>query len=204
MKTLIVYYSRTGTTKSVASEIKGLLSADMEELEDVRSRGGIGGYMRSAAEATLGIPTYLRATRKDAAAYGLVIIGTPVWNASVSSPVRTYLEANRHLLHRVAFFCTMGGRGAEKTFRQMESICGRKPIATLSLREADVRHARGHRVESFVESLRKLDAGARTDGASAMSLLSLQRTKGKGSPLSRECLARSSHAMRVVAACTRE
>jgi hypothetical protein len=47
MKTLIVFYSRTGRTRKAAGLLADLLGAEMEELaEPGVDRSGIGGFLR--------------------------------------------------------------------------------------------------------------------------------------------------------------
>jgi hypothetical protein len=67
-----------------------------------------------------------------------VVIGTPVWAWSVSSPVRAYLTANKGRLPAVAFFCTLGGKGSETAFGQMQEIVGKPPRATCAITARDV------------------------------------------------------------------
>jgi flavodoxin len=156
-RTLVVYYSRTGTTRSVARAIQEELGCEIERITDTKHRGGVLGWMRSAVDAILHRPAALRAMSTDPADYELVILGSPVWNASVSAPVRTYLEENGDRIRRVAFFCTFGtfgGRGSARALRQMEAACRKRPIATLGLREKDVdRRAFVPRVQTFVGAL---------------------------------------------------
>jgi hypothetical protein len=68
--------------------------------------------------------------------YALVILGGPVWGGRMAAPVQTY--ALRHGLQasQVAFFCTMGGRGADAAFERLAKDCGRRPVATLALDSA--------------------------------------------------------------------
>jgi hypothetical protein len=56
----------------------------------------------------------------------------------VSSPVRTFLVQNKAVLDRVAFFCTYGGSGNERTFRQMAEVCGKAAVATMAVRDREV------------------------------------------------------------------
>ncbi|MBE3088681.1 MAG: flavodoxin family protein, partial [Actinobacteria bacterium] len=42
---LVVYYSRTGTTRKVAEYITKQLGADMEEIIDMKKRSGIWGFL---------------------------------------------------------------------------------------------------------------------------------------------------------------
>jgi multimeric flavodoxin WrbA len=94
--------------------------------------------------------------------YDLVIVGTPVWNAFVSAPVRTFLHANRDRIRHVAFFCTQGGRGSARAFRQMETVCGQNPVATLVVGSGAVRRADlATRVQAFASALKSISLGER-------------------------------------------
>lgn len=137
MKALVVYYSRTGNTKALARQIAVALGAEaeIEEITDRANRRGILGYLRSGREAWFRRRAELVPSDVDPSAFDLVVIGTPVWNASLSSPVRTFLEDHMKALRSVAFFCTMGGRGSNRVFRQMEAACRKPPLATLARTE---------------------------------------------------------------------
>lgn len=152
-RALVVYYSRTGHTRIVGEKIAVMLGCATEELVDLKHREGLLGYLRASLDATLGRPAELAPTKHDPSAYDLVIIGTPIWNASASSPVRTYLSAHRGHIKRLAFFLTHGGGGSARAIRQLDRIAGRKPIASLVLRTAEIDRAEiDARVRSFVEA----------------------------------------------------
>ena len=51
-KVLIVYFSRSGATRTLAEAIARALHADLEELKERRSRAGIIGWLRSGYEGT--------------------------------------------------------------------------------------------------------------------------------------------------------
>lgn len=139
-KVLVVYYSRAGHTKRVARAVATALEADVEELHDPTDRSGLLGYLRSAVEAYAGALVPLEHPRRDPGDYDVVVVGTPVWSVSVSSPARTYLWHERERLPQVAFLATMGGAGDERAFEQMRAVAGRAPIATLAVRERAVQH----------------------------------------------------------------
>jgi len=138
MKSLVVFYSMTGTTKKVAETIRKILKCDSEEILDMRPRKGVLGYLRSGKEAMLKNLCKIKEAKKNPALYDLTIIGTPVWSFNVSSPVRAYLHHNKEKFSRVAFFCTMGGSGGKNAFAEMEKICGKGPVALLELRAREV------------------------------------------------------------------
>ena len=90
-KILVVYYSRTGTTQKIAKEISGRLGADMEEVVDKKNRKGIIGWIRAGRDAGAKRLTEIEEPQRDPGLYGLVIIGTPIWNGTISTPIRTYI-----------------------------------------------------------------------------------------------------------------
>lgn len=153
---LVVYYSLSGTTRKVAGTIASALGADLEEIADTAERAGPLGYLRSGIEGMLGMPSEIRRPEKNPAAYDLVVVGTPVWTWSVSSPVREYLTWMGGSARRIAFFATEGGAGASRAFGQMEELCGgRSPLATLELAGPELSDgSAAARIEAFVETVR--------------------------------------------------
>lgn len=151
---LVVYYSRTGTTRKLAAAVAAALGCDSEAIVEPSSRSGMLGYLRSALEARRQVPSRIAAAAKDPSRYDLVVIGTPVWAWSLSSPVRAYLLANKAKLPAVAFFCTLGGAGSDKAFAQMQEVAGKPPVDCLAVTAAEVASGNyGPRVAMFAEAL---------------------------------------------------
>lgn len=154
-RTLVVYYSRTGTTHEAAEAIKNELGCAIERIEDTTNRSGIFGYLRSGFQAALRRHTVLRPLSHAASDYDLVIIGSPVWNASLSAPVRSYLKDNRHRIRNAAFFLTYGGSGSARALRQMEEVYGNRPVASLAVRMHELHHTDfAGKVRAFASALR--------------------------------------------------
>lgn len=156
-KILVVYFSRDGHTRAIAREIAKGCGGDTEAITERGDRAGPWGYLRSALEALFGIAPTLASTQSGAQRGDLVVIGTPIWFWNLSSPVRSYILAHRACLSRVAFFCTCGGAGASKVFRDMQRLCGHAPLATLALTEAQC--ARGAHKQAMANFLRALGRG---------------------------------------------
>ena len=138
MKTLVVCYSRTGNTHSLGHRIAGALDAPIEDIADRVVRRGLLGYLRSGRDAWFGYVPEILPSDHDPGEYDLVVVGTPVWNWSLSGPARAYLKRYASRLPRVAFFCTMGGAGSGRVFRQMEEAVGRAPVATFARNQAQL------------------------------------------------------------------
>ena len=165
-RALVVYYSRTGATSDLARAIHGELGGEIEPILDRTRRSGPLGYLRSAFDATFHRPTMLRPMRTDPNDYDLVLVGTPIWNASISAPVRTYLQANRDRIRRVAFFCTYGGTGSRLALREMEAVCGQRPVATLVVRADDVHSSHAAQKVRAFASVWKPRSPSRPSGTS--------------------------------------
>jgi flavodoxin len=156
-KVLIVYYSRSGNTRSVAQALSIELGCPKEELVDMRRRSGLLGIARSGLDGLLGRETALCAPLHDVSEYDLVIVGTPVWNRSVSAPVRTYLGRNRGRFRNVAFFATHSF-GRSRAFEQMAEIAQKSPCATLVVTEREIDDAEVlAKMRDFADRLRGLD-----------------------------------------------
>ncbi len=161
MSALVVYFSRTGTTRKVAETIARSLGADIEAIHESRDRLGLRGYLRSGFDATLSRWVPIEAVGRDPTRYDLVVVGTPVWGWSLSAPVRAFLSNHARKLSKVAFFVTEGGSGDRRVFGQMAEVVGADPVATLALVQRDVeRGAASRAIESFVASLPKTTAAS--------------------------------------------
>jgi len=122
MKSLVVYYSRSGSTKFVADRVAQGLEAETEELVDQKSRGGILGFLRSESESIRGSQTKLKDTTKDPNQFDLVVLGTPVWNGRPSSPIKTYLKAHDLSGKKVAIFTVSAESSGDDAVKRTRSL----------------------------------------------------------------------------------
>lgn len=150
MKTLVVCYSNSGTTLSVAECIAQDLKAELDAIEEVKprpplifqgrkSKATAGAFMKAALAAVFGRGSRIADTRIDPSGYDLVVVGTPVWGGSLTPAVRSYLRRHRKTLQRVAFFCSAGDPSKMRVFGQMRRIAGKDPVATVAVRSEDAR-----------------------------------------------------------------
>jgi flavodoxin len=163
---LVVFYSRTGTTKKVVEFIfdnllnKCNIKCDIEEIIDTKKRDGVLGYLLSGRDSILKKLTVIKKIKKNPASYDIVIVGTPVWAFNVSTPIRTYLSQNKKHFKKikkgVAFFCTYDNSGSKRVFREMEILSGKRPIALLELKKKEVvEETYTKKVERFIDEILK-------------------------------------------------
>jgi flavodoxin len=156
MKTLIVYYSRTGHTRMVAENIADKMDGDIEEIIDTQNRNGIIGYLKSGYQASRKKTTQIQETNHDPSAYDLVIIGTPVWAGKMAVPIRAYLDLNKNKIKDLAIFSTYGGSGFEKTIEDIALYTAKVPQATLGIRAKEINNEEYQgKIDNFTVSLSK-------------------------------------------------
>ncbi|MCX6707178.1 MAG: hypothetical protein NT001_03490 [Candidatus Woesearchaeota archaeon] len=155
MRSLAVFYSRTGVTKKAMHSVASMLRCDIEEIVDQKERSGIFGYLKSGREAMMKSIARIERAKKDPADYDMIIIGTPVWAHNMTPAVRTYIMKYKEQLHNVAFLCTQGGSGGEKVMKSMQELCGKPPRAALILRTKEVMDGTdAEKLKEFINKLR--------------------------------------------------
>jgi flavodoxin len=154
-KIMVAYFSRSGYTRGVAEQLARLLKAQLCPIEEPRSRSGPLGYVRSLWEATRGRDADISTPAQEPEQFDLVVIGTPIWGWHLSSPARAFAHRYGGKIKHVAFFCTMGGAGAEKAFGELEKLIGHSPVATLALTDKELDSGTANeKIDRFVEMLR--------------------------------------------------
>jgi len=123
LRKLVIYYSLEGNTEYIAQAVAEAIEADLLELKPVKeiSKKGLFRYLHGGKQAIRKEQPLLLPLNKDPQAYDLIILGTPVWAWTYSSPVHTFLSQNRLENKKIAFFCCHGGDKG-KTLEHMESI----------------------------------------------------------------------------------
>jgi flavodoxin len=151
-KVLVVFFSRTGTTRLLAEAIARATQGDLEELRERRSRRGIVGWLRSGYEGTYQRSAETLPLDHDVSAYDLVFVGSPTWSRSLCSPTRGFLLQNAARLRDVALFATSAGQGAERVLEQMAALLKQPPLATLALLQREVERGAAVRVGELSEA----------------------------------------------------
>jgi flavodoxin len=158
MEILVVYYSRDGHTRTAAETIAKALNAEIEEIQEVKSRKGMLGYLSAGKDAMLKTITEIKPFSKDPTQYDLVIIGTPIWGLTMACGVRSWLTQYGKDLKKVAFFATMGGAGDKRAFTQMEELCAKSPIATASFIDKKIeRNEHQEKLETFIKVIEQVN-----------------------------------------------
>lgn len=127
-KILVAYFSATNTTKGVAEEIAGSLSADLYEIVpeqpytdadldyyDDNSRSTIEMNDPAARPAISG-------SVENMEQYTIVFIGYPIWWGEAPRIIDTFVESYDLSGKTIVPFCTSGGSGAGSSATNLEAL----------------------------------------------------------------------------------
>lgn len=156
MTILILYYSRTGTTETVAKALAEALSADCRKISCPRYTGGWLRYLRAGYDSVNGRLPPVDCTPFEAADYDLLILGTPIWTSYPATPLRRFLTDAPPLPDRVALLLTHGGHSPpEKAVKMLSDLLPVPPEAKLAIPQDAVKNGSYLApVQSYAEQLR--------------------------------------------------
>jgi flavodoxin len=126
MKTLVVYFSATGTTKAAAQRLAKEFNADLYEItpevpytdadldwRDKNSRSTIEMKDKSSRPA-------IKGRCENIAEYDVVWIGFPVWWYTAPTIVNTFIEAHDLSAKTLNVFATSGGSGVKDSYNDLK------------------------------------------------------------------------------------
>ena len=120
-KVLVLYYSQTSNTKTVAQEIATRLNADIEEIElvepyDTAFQATID---RCKADREKGILPEIKPLKVNVADYDTIFLGYPIWFGTYAPPIASLLEKVDLSGKFVMPFCTFGSGGLESSVKDL-------------------------------------------------------------------------------------
>ncbi|MCL2608483.1 MAG: hypothetical protein FWD94_01060 [Treponema sp.] len=123
MKTLVVYYSKTGTAKKVAQDVIEKMNCDFDELQ----------YDEKTKEMR-----HLR----NPSDYEHIIIIAPVWAMNLAKPVRQYVIKHKTNIRQYDLIVTCGGFGLRGCVKNCLSSIGKVPKNSIKLRKKHVKQGK--------------------------------------------------------------
>ena len=129
-KVLVLYYSQTSHTQTVAQEIQKAIGADMEEILCVNPYDGT--YQetiaRAGEERAQGILPEIEPIKADLSKYDIIFLGYPVWYGTMAPPMASLLEQVDFSGKKLVPFCTFGSGGLQSS---SEDLAAKEPDATV-------------------------------------------------------------------------
>lgn len=108
-RVLVVYYSLTGHTKDIATQIAQKTNADIFEIKTIETYSSPSVYMKSKKELTTkNYPEIQKDSLPNVADYDTIFVGGPVWWYTMAPAIYSYLQATDFRGTRVVPFSTQG------------------------------------------------------------------------------------------------
>ncbi|MEW6777184.1 MAG: hypothetical protein AB1405_12880 [Bdellovibrionota bacterium] len=116
---LVVYFSRSGTTETMAQAIARHLKGNLVELRAEDYGLGLGGYLSAAWDAIWRKQGRITPERVDLSPYRLVFLGSPIWYWRPAPPLWRFVERNELKGLTVVPFFTMKSDYGETSAREL-------------------------------------------------------------------------------------
>jgi len=127
---LILYYSQTGATASVANQLKSCMDADIEEIicEEPYDGNFKATIERCEKEHENGELPAIKPIKSDVQKYDIIFLGYPIWFGTYASPISTLIEKVNFAGKMIVPFCTFGSGGLESSIENLKSQLPRSVI----------------------------------------------------------------------------
>lgn len=153
-KKLVLYYSETGTTKTVAEELQKQLNADIESIETVKPYTGNfqETIQRGQKEMQSGEWPELKPLKKKVADYDIIFLGYPIWFGTYANPIGSLVKAYDFAGKTIVPFCTFGSGGLNTSSDALKKALPKaKIVEGYGVRQARVA-AIGKEIDRFLKA----------------------------------------------------
>ena len=155
-KTLVLYYSQSGTTKTVAEELQKQLGADIEGIEAVEPYAGDfqATIQRSGRERESGQTPSLKPLKSKIEKYDIIFLGYPIWFGTYAMPIATLVKENDFAGKTIVPFCTFGSGGLNTSSDALKQ----------ALPKAKIQQGYGVRTARIAAATKELDRFLKENG----------------------------------------
>ncbi|MDI3524888.1 MAG: hypothetical protein PWP60_163 [Candidatus Atribacteria bacterium] len=132
MAKLVIFYSRSGRTKALASGIAQEMGAKTEEIRVKKVKNRLPGAMAMTGAAKKGKlpPVYHESIAIEQ--FSEIFIGGPVWGGSAAPPVLSFIQDKDWKGKKVYTFVTCAFFGGKNALRQMKKALEERGASVLS------------------------------------------------------------------------
>lgn len=127
---LVVYYSRTGNTRTMANYIHSMSGSDIVEIQTVNPYPAEYRATTRQAKDELesGYKPPLATKVTNMASYNVVFVGSPCWWGTIAPPVISLLSQYDLSGTTVVPFMTHKGSGLGRTMSHVRELCGKANV----------------------------------------------------------------------------
>ena len=129
-KVLVAYYSWSGNTREIASQIKKTTGGDMVEIQPaVPYPSDYDSVVKQAKQETeSGYKPALKTKIENIRSYEVIFVGSPIWWGTIAPPVATFLAEYDLAGKTIVPFVTHAGGGQGRSFDDIAKLCPQSTI----------------------------------------------------------------------------
>ncbi len=133
MKTLVVFFSCTNTTKTLAEYAADILGADIYEIIPVEpyTEADLAYYTNGRADREQNDPSVrpaISGSVSNMSDYDVIILGYPIWHGQAPRIISTFLESYDFSEKTIVPFCTSHSSGIGSSADDLHALCSAKWI----------------------------------------------------------------------------
>lgn len=149
LKVLVLYYSQTGNTKTVAEEMQKQLNADIEAITATKPYNGSFDETvnRCKKEMEVGECPEISPITSNIDDYDVIFIGFPVWCGTYAQPIASLVKDTKFEGKNIVAFCTYGSGGLTESIQALKKALPEAAVADYGF---GIRDARMHAVKKEV------------------------------------------------------
>jgi len=125
MKSIIIYYSRSGNTEKLANRVKEDLQCDILKIEPAEAYGNyVASCIRVMGEHRRKEKAKFITEIPDLGTCDVILLGYPIWASDMPAFVSEFISQCNLSGKRIIPFATFGGTNISKSVKTLEGVCG--------------------------------------------------------------------------------
>lgn len=124
-KALVVYFSRSGNTETIARYISEVTDAGMLRIEPVDPYSTVDSICGARVDMEIANNLHPKIATKieNLSSYDVIFIGSPLWQATIAPPVKTLLSSYDFSGKILVPFTTYGSQGMGHSMSDIKKLC---------------------------------------------------------------------------------
>ena len=129
-KILVAYFSRTGNTRRVATQIQEMIGGDLFEIKLIKPYPDDydAAVKRASGELKTDYQPELKTRIDNIKDYDVIFIGHPIWWSAIPAPIRSFLSDYDLAGKIIVPFCTHEGSKSGHSITDISTVCPRSTI----------------------------------------------------------------------------
>ena len=118
----VIFYSRTGNTRTVAEVIAATLNVPLQEIQDLKDRSGFFGFIGGMVDVRKNPITTISPETVNLDGYDLLFIGSPIWGMKFAPAITTFLQGTDFTGKKIILFATTSSRMKQTAFDEYSEL----------------------------------------------------------------------------------